>query len=146
MSQTKTPTNVSKKEVNYILVKQAQNWLRFFASPTTKIDGIIKDDDRKALVKAIKIYGNNVLRMKMNPSMELSEQDREMFKKFVVRSGSTGNHVMIFKIALLFNGYEPNNLTSNVDTDLVNLIFKVQSDKNLKQDGIAGYNTWNSLI
>lgn len=138
--------NTPKKEMNAILVKQAQNWLRFFASPATKIDGIIKEDDKKALVKAVKIYGNNVLRVKMNPSTELSKEDREMFKKFVVRSGSTGPHVMIFKIALLFNGYEPNDLTSNVDKDLVNMIFKVQSDKNLKQDGIAGYNTWNSLI
>ncbi len=138
--------NVPKKEVNSILVKQAQNWLRFFASPTTKIDGVIKEDDKKALVKAVKIYGNNVLRVKMNPSTELSKEDREMFKKFVVRSGSTGPHVMIFKIALLFNGYEPNDLTSNVDKDLINLIFKVQSDKNLKQDGIAGYNSLQSVF
>lgn len=146
ISSSTPQINVPKKEVNSILVKQAQNWLRFFASPTTKIDGVIKEDDKKALVKAVKIYGNNVLRVKMNPSTELSKEDREMFKKFVVRSGSTGPHVMIFKIALLFNGYEPNDLTSNVDKDLVNMIFKVQSDKNLKQDGIAGYNTWNSLI
>lgn len=61
--------------------------------------------------------------------------------------GSTkSNFVKLLKYAIVFNGYNLNNINGNFDDELSDVLIKFQEFTLLKQTGNADFQTWMSLL
>lgn len=130
------------------LVVQAQGHSNNFAGCGLVCDGIIGKESRKATVNVLKRAMNLDYGLNLPLNGLWDENCGYYLSNHTVRLGETQYMVTALEILLMFNGYDPHGVESpgvfgqGLDTTLR----LYQSDCGLVVDGIAGYNTFTSLI
>ena len=62
-----------------------------------------------------------------------------------IRQGSKGVYVAVLQDALNFLGYNAGNIDGVFGNNTKNAVIRYQAARGLKQDGIVGCNTWETL-
>ena len=134
----------SKKEV----IKAGQIHANNFCNAGLTADGIVGSATRKAKVKVLQNAMNLDYKSGLSVDGIVGSKTKAALKVHTVRKGETQYMVTALEILLMLNGFNPNGVESPgvFGSGLETATRQFQKSKGLSVDGIAGYNTFMSLV
>ena len=134
----------SKKE----LIKAGQIHANNFCNAGLTVDGIVGSATKKAKVKVLQSAMNLDYKAGLSVDGIVGSKTKAALKVHTVRKGETQYMVTALEILLMLNGFNPNGVESPgvFGSGLETATRQFQKSKGLSVDGIAGYNTFMSLV
>ena len=130
------------------IIKDGQVHARNFAVPGLKDDGIVGPETRKARIKVLQQAMNLDYGSGLRVDGIWGPKSERALGKHTVRRGEKQYMVTALQDLLMLKGYNPGGLENpgifGAGTEAA--VRKYQADHGLTVDGIAGYNTFKSLI
>lgn len=130
------------------IIKDGQVHARNFAVPGLKDDGIVGTETRKARIKVLQQAMNLDYSSGLRVDGIWGPKSERALGKHTVRRGETQYMITALEDLLMLKGYNPGGLENPgvFGSGLEAEVRKYQEDHGLSVDGIAGYNTFKSLI
>ena len=130
------------------IIKNGQVHARNFAVPGLKDDGIVGPETRKARIKVLQQAMNLDYGSGLRVDGIWGPKSERALGKHTVRRGETQYMITALEDLLMLKGYNPGGLENPgvFGSGLEAEVRKYQEDHGLSVDGIAGYNTFKSLI
>ena len=130
------------------IIRDGQIHARNFASPGLVADGISGDNTKRAGIRALQ----QAMNLDYHAGLALDgiwrTKSERALGRHTVRRGETQYMVTALQILLMLKGYNPSGLENPgiFGAGTEDAVRKYQADHGLTVDGIAGYNTFKSLI
>lgn len=142
---TNTSTSSSKSNT---IVKAGQIHANNFAGAKITCDGERGTATKKAGIKVLQTAMNLDYNAKLKVDGAFGSASRKALKGHTVRKGESQYMVTALQILLMLKGYDPNGVESpgSFGSGCKAALKKYQKANGLTVDGIAGYNTFISLI
>lgn len=130
------------------IVKDGQVHARNFASPGLMADGIRGANTKRAGIRALQQAMNLDYHVGLALDGIWGSKSERALGRHTVRRGETQYMVTALQILLMLKGYNPSGLENPgiFGSGTEAAVRKYQADHRLTVDGIAGYNTFKSLI
>lgn len=109
-----------------------------------KVDGKYGPATKRALIKGYQTELNKQYKAGLTVDGFCGPKTRAAVR--VVKKGARGNITYILQSTLYFRGFDPRGIDGIFGTNTEMSVKSYQKSKNLKQDGIAGRNTWTKLL
>lgn len=142
-----TSTSTSSSKTNTI-VKAGQTHANNFAGAKITCDGERGIATKKAGIKVLQTAMNLDYNAKLKVDGAFGSASKKALKGHTVRKGESQYMVTALQILLMLKGYNPNGVESpgSFGSGCKAALKKYQKANGLTVDGIAGYNTFISLI
>lgn len=143
-STTTTAKTTTTASSGNSTIKTIQSWLNTNYKTGLTVDGIYGAKTKAAIVKALQTYLNKTYSAKLVVDGIMGAKTKAAVRN--VKSGATGTYVRILQAALICNGYDTGGFDGICGTKTVAAVKSYQTKKGLTVDGIAGQNTFYSLL
>lgn len=146
-STTKPSTSTNKTSGNSI-IKAGQTHANNFCGSKIACDGEYGSETKKAGVKVLQTAMNKDYKSKLTVDGVFGSASKAALKGHTVRKGETQYMVTALEILLMLKGYNPNGVEcpGTFGSGCESVLKSYQKAKGLTVDGVAGYNTFISLI
>ena len=146
--QKPTPEPTPVQPSGNPIVKDGQVHARNFASPGLVADGIRGANTKRAGIRALQQAMNLDYHAGLALDGIWGTKSERALGRHTVRRGETQYMVTALQILLMLKGYNPSGLENPgiFGAGTEDAVRKYQADHGLTVDGIAGYNTFKSLI
>ena len=147
-SSKPSSTTPSKTDSKKELIKAGQIHANNFCNAGLEADGIVGSATKKAKVKVLQSAMNLDYKAGLSVDGIVGSKTKAALKGHTVRKGETQYMVTALEILLMLNGFNPNGVESPgvFGSGLETATRQFQKSKGLSVDGIAGYNTFMSLV
>ncbi len=137
------PQNSSSAQANNN-IKAVQQWLNDNYGTHCTIDGIYGDQTKSAIVGSLQCYLNKTY----NAGLRIDGVMGPLTKAAVrcISKSATGKYVYILQAALICHGYDTGGFDGDYGDKTFSAVTDWQTQHNLKVDGIAGSETFFSLL
>lgn len=146
-NREKTPTNNTTPNLN-IIIRDGQIHANNFTGSKIKINGIRNSETKKTGIKVLQTAMNLDYNAKLSVDGIAGDRTKSLLKGHTIKRNEKQYMVTALEILLMLKGYNPNGVESPgfFGNGLEESLRKYQKDNGLSIDGIAGYNTFISLI
>lgn len=146
VARKKQQEESAKENAKERLIKDGQIHCNNYVNAGLAVDGDVGPATRKAYIKCVQ----QAMNMDYGKSIAVdgiwgSASDNKL-AGHTVRYGETQEMVRALQIGLMLHGYNPNGVDGNFGTGCQQAVREYQADHGLTVDGIAGYNTFKSLL
>ena len=131
-----------------VIVRDGQIHANNFAGAGTETDGVRGDDTRKAGIKVLQVAMNHDYGAGLAVDGIWGSKSEAALKGHTVRHGEVQYMVTALQILLMLKGYNPNGVEcpGSFGDGCLSATKSYQQNNGLEVDGIAGHNTFKSLI
>lgn len=138
------PSNGSQKDI----VKAGQVHANNFAQASITVDGVRGKNTKKAGIKVLQTALNLDYKAGLTVDGLWGSKTSKALKGHTVRKGETQYMVTALEILLMLKGYNPNGVEcpGTFGSGLHNTVKDYQKKHGLSVDGVAGYNTFKTLV
>src|SRR5699024_9251162 len=141
-------TTPSKTDSKKELIKAGQIHANNFCNAGLEADGIVGSATKKAKVKVLQSAMNLDYKAGLSVDGIVGSKTKAALKGHTVRHGEKQYMVTALQILLMLAGYNPNGVESpgSFEDGCLAAVKSYQKAAGLSVDGIAGYNTFMSLV
>lgn len=125
-------------------IKAVQKWLNYNYNTTCTIDGIYGEQTKSAIVGSLQCYLNKEYNAKLRVDGVMGPITKSAIR--IISKGAKGQYVYILQCALICHGYDTGGFDGEYGTKTFDSVKDWQRRHQLEVDGIAGKETFYSLL
>lgn len=125
-------------------IKSVQKWLNSTYGTHCAIDGIYGSETKSAIVGSLQCYLNSSYKAGLTVDGIMGSKTKAAIR--CISKGAKGNYVKILQSALICRGYDTGGFDGDYGTKTYTAVLNYQKFKKLEADGVAGPETFYSLL
>lgn len=137
-------TNTSTSNSGKTAIKNVQQWLNRTFGTHCAIDGIYGSETKSAIVGSLQCYLNATYKAGLSVDGIMGAKTKAAIR--IISKGATGDYVKLLQSALICHGYDTGGFDGEYGAKTYSAVLSWQSKKGLEKDGVAGKETFYSLL
>lgn len=125
-------------------IKSIQRWLNSTYGTHCAVDGIYGSETKSAIVGSLQCYLNATYKAGLSVDGIMGAKTKAAIR--CISKGATGNYVKLLQSALICRGYDTGGFDGEYGDKTYAAVLSWQSKKGLERDGVAGKETFYSLL
>lgn len=143
-ASTTVSTTVSTAKAGTTAIKSVQQWLNANYGTTCTVDGVYGPQTKSAIVGALQCYLNSTYKAGLRVDGVMGSATKAAIRN--IKQGAKNTYVYLLQAALICHGYDTGGFDGEFGAKTLAAVKDWQSKNGLTVDGIAGAETFYSLL
>lgn len=143
-SSSSSTSSTSSSNSSLDSIKTVQKWLNNTYGTTCTVDGEYGPQTQSAIVGSLQCYLNSTYKAGLRVDGVMGPATKSAIR--IISKGAKGTYVKILQSALICRGYNTGGFDGEYGDRTYSAVLDFQTKKGLEKDGIAGPETFYSLL